>query len=215
MNWKWQLAQQLEWRWWNRYLSAQAPETYLQWKRNYWQQLLQRTGQHWPPGTSVLDAGCGPAGIFIALEHCHVDAVDPLLTRYDQLPHFRGEDYPWVRFYASTLEAWEPTTSYDVVCCLNAINHVQDLELGMRKLCAAAKPGATLLVSIDAHRYGWFKHLLRWLPLDALHPHQHSAAEYARMLEAEGCTVVQRIRYERGFWFDYYILIATKHDTAV
>lgn len=216
MNWRWQLAQQLEWRWWLRYLQPKDPVSYLNWKRSYWHKMLENTDLHWPKGSSILDAGCGPAGIFMVLEHCQVDAVDPLLEQYAaRLPHFDPALYQHVRFHAQALEDWTPRQQYDGVCCLNAINHVRDLQGSIQKLMAAAKPGAPLLVSIDAHRYRAFKFLLRWFPVDALHPHQYSEAEYRTMLENAGCRIRKSIRYQRGFWFDYYVLIAEKHGEAL
>ena len=153
MNRRWQIAQYFEIRWWKRYLGNKDKAAYLEWKRAYWHAFLEKCSFSVSSGQKVLDAGCGPAGIFIILEAQTVDALDPLLERYEaSLPHFSRADYPDVRFLPVLLENIEEKARYDVVFCLNAINHVADIERALQQLAIAAKPGARMLISTDAHR---------------------------------------------------------------
>ena len=109
MQLRWQIAQFFEMRWWRRYLSGKEKDAYLDWKKNYWRALLDRLDLSIPNGATVLDAGCGPAGIFTVLPTNKVDALDPLLDQYERhLPHFRKSDYPQVHFICAPLEQFEP-----------------------------------------------------------------------------------------------------------
>ena len=66
MSIRWKIAQFTERLWWKNYLRGKSPEDYLRWKQNYWLNFLQACGieQNLLHGQNVLDAGCGPAGIF-------------------------------------------------------------------------------------------------------------------------------------------------------
>lgn len=208
MAWRWKIAQAAEWRWWKRYLKGKNPEEYLHWKRQYWRTLIQELQLDLPSRIRCLDAGCGPAGIFMVLEQQVVAAVDPLLERYEaELAHFDHKNYPWVHFASQPLEVFEPQQPFDCVFCLNAINHVEDLELCWKRLKAAVKPGGTLVVSIDAHNHIFFKHLFRWLPGDILHPHQYDLEEYQQMVTQDGWKLQQVHLKDQHFFFNYYVLV--------
>lgn len=224
MNLRWRIAQFFEVRWWQRYLRQRDKTSYLDWKRRYWFDFLKKSGIQIPPGATVLDAGCGPAGIFTVLEQQTVDALDPLLDRYEKrLPHFRRSDYPNVRFFNQALEIFDPTNEsagatnsrsgtrcYDFVFCLNALNHVADLPRCLNQLVALTKPGGTLAVSIDAHNHRWLKHLFRLVPGDILHPHQFGLEEYKAMLTTRGILLEQTFLTKKGGIFNYYLLKGKK-----
>lgn len=209
---KWRLAQQLELRWWERYLKGRDPEDYLAWKREYWRGFLEPLWPelNLPEGGNVLDAGCGPAGVFTVLPGFKVTAIDPLLNEYDRrLEHFSRSDYPWVRFEAVTLESFHADRPFDVVFCLNAINHVSDLDAALDSLFKSVAAGGRLVLSVDCHRYGALKRLFRLVPGDALHPHQHSLDDYRSMVTALGGSVVACRLQKRTAVFDYYVLVIT------
>ncbi|MFT5764466.1 MAG: 2-polyprenyl-3-methyl-5-hydroxy-6-metoxy-1,4-benzoquinol methylase [Saprospiraceae bacterium] len=208
-NIRWKIAQAAEIRWWQGYLGKKPKADYLKWKKEYWQNLLKDTAVLLHPGDQVLDAGCGPAGIFMIFEDQDVDAMDPLLDQYsEKLDHFKKADYPKVNFYSEPLETFQARLPYDKVFCLNAINHVADLERCFDKLVQFVKPGGTLVVSIDAHNYWGFKKIFRLLPGDILHPHQYDLKEYQKMLTDRNCEVQKSILYKKEFFFDYYIIVA-------
>ena len=66
---KWKIAQTLEYKWWQNYLKKKNTAEYLSWKETYWNNLLAEIAAFLPllKGNKILDAGCGPAGIFMAL----------------------------------------------------------------------------------------------------------------------------------------------------
>ena len=211
MSLRWKIAQAAEIRWWQNYLKKRPKADYLIWKRKYWKALLSRLNLTILRGEKVLDAGCGPAGIFMVLEEFQTDAMDPLLDDYEKkLDHFSKSQYPNVRFFNEPLETFSPNERYKKVFCLNAINHVADLDLCFDKLVDFTEDGGTMIVSIDAHNFTFFKKIFRVLPGDILHPHQFNLEEYQRMIIDRGCKLEQSILYREDFFFNYYILIFTK-----
>jgi trans-aconitate methyltransferase len=211
MNFRWRVAQFFEIRWWRSYLRTKDKTRYYDWKRAYWRDFLQKSGIEPPKKCRVLDAGCGPAGIFTILETDHIDALDPLLGRYEQyLTQFRRADWPHVYFVQNTLEAYTPTAPYDLIFCLNVINHVESLPASLDRLVAWLAPDGTLALSIDAHNWPLLKHAFRLLPGDILHPHQHDLTEYTRMLTERGLVVERSIRIKHEFIFDYHLLVARR-----
>lgn len=212
-SWKWRLAQWLEVRWWQQYLKKKDIEQYLHWKRSYWNEFLVKVGHEFHPqmGAEVLDAGCGPAGIFMVLHHQKLTAIDPLIYHYSQhIRQFDPEWYPWVDFKNQTLEQKLPLNFFDKVYCLNVINHVHSANESMKNMHDALREGGHLVVSIDVHRYKWVRDFFRLIPLDALHPHQATAKDYIKMCEKSGLTLVKRFTFQKGVIFNYDVMIFVK-----
>ena len=210
---RWKTAQFFEIRWWKRYLGNKDKTAYLNWKKAYWRDFLEKSGIEPQPGMRVLDAGCGPAGIFTIFPDQITDAVDPLLDQYErELPHFTPSDWPAVRFHRQPLETYHSDAPYPLVFCLNAINHVEDLPLCLSRLSELTGQGGTLALSIDAHNYGWLKRIFRLQPADILHPHQYDLEEYAQMLTANGFVIQRTVLIKKEWIFNYYLLVAEKNQ---
>ncbi|MBC8046677.1 MAG: methyltransferase domain-containing protein [Fimbriimonadaceae bacterium] len=210
---KWNIAQKAELRWWENYLKVKDVEQYHIWKKKYWQKLLDLIALTCPVSQDmhVLDAGCGPSGIFMNLEKCHVFALDPLLDAYDKnLQHFKKSNFPYVKFYSMPLEKFSSGKKYDIVFCMNAINHVSDLKGCYDLLADHVKPGGKLVVTIDAHNYSFFKNLFRIIPGDILHPHQYDLEEYEAFLTDRNFKILQSENLKQKFFFDHYIQVAEK-----
>ncbi|MBK6730261.1 MAG: methyltransferase domain-containing protein [Bacteroidetes bacterium] len=210
---KWNIAQKAELQWWENYLKGKNVEEYHAWKRKYWQGLLDKISSVCPieNGMSVLDAGCGPAGVFMNLQQCKVDAIDPLLDNYNKtLPHFKTADYPYVTFFNTPMEQFATDNKYDIVFCMNAINHVIDIKHSYQLLGKWVKPGGKLVVTIDAHNHSFFKHLFRLIPGDILHPHQYDLKEYAAFITDNGFKMLQTEKLKSEFFFDHYMQVAEK-----
>lgn len=218
MTFRWKIAQAAEIRWWQNYLKNKSTTEYAEWKTQYWEKLLNETGlsslndtETLAKSLRILDAGCGPAGIFMIFKKQQVDALDPLLDEYEaKLPHFKKSLYPNVTFLSQPLETFVIRNEYDTVFCLNAINHVADLDKCFDILVNAVKSGGYLVVSIDAHNYGLLKTLFQTIPGDILHPHQYDLQEYNEMLTARGCIIEKTILKKKEFIFNYYILVLRK-----
>lgn len=212
VNLKWKLAQKLEYQWWIQYLKKKNPSEYLDKKIQYWNKILGAIEDvvAIQPTDTILDAGCGPAGIFIALHNNKVEAIDPLLSKYVNLPVFKPSNFEWTNFRNIPIESLEDKEKYDVVFCLNAINHVNDINLCCKNLVDSLKPNGFLIMSTDAHRHPILKKIFQLLPGDMLHPIQLDINEYTAFFEKNQMQLVKKILYKRESIFDYYILIAQK-----
>lgn len=205
---RWKVAQYIEIRWWQNYLKNKSTEDYSKWKTNYWRDFLKNIAIIPEPGTTALDAGCGPAGIFTVLDGLQVDAIDPLLDTYaEKLPHFKKANYPYVTFQSVPLEEFRADKLYDLIFCLNAINHVNDIDIALDNLISCLKSDGQAVISIDVHNHGFFKHLFRLVPADILHPHQDDLQDYRNMFEARGLKILREVRCEKRFLFDYYAVV--------
>jgi 2-polyprenyl-6-hydroxyphenyl methylase/3-demethylubiquinone-9 3-methyltransferase len=208
---KWKLAQSIELRWWKNYLGDKNPTEYAAWKKQYWQNLLSKIETlKFTDGLEVLDCGCGPAGVFMAMpENAKVDAEDPLLLDYEtNLTHFKQSNYPLIKFFAVPLEDFNPSKKYDLIFCMNAINHVSDINFCYDKLCSMLKPNGQLVITIDAHNHSFFKNLFRAIPGDVLHPHQYDLNEYNQFLTSRNLKIVKTEKLKSEFFFNHYLQVA-------
>lgn len=210
MNLRWKIAQAAEIRWWQRYLHNKDQAVYRAAKQAYWHRVLDQLGIKPQAGDRILDAGCGPAGIFMILNKNQVDAVDPLIARYEHLPHFDKNDFPNVRFINRPLELFNEESTYDIVFCMNAINHVAYLHKSLDNLMAALAPGGRLILAVDVHRHDFLKTIFRSIPGDILHPHQHSLDDYIQLLKQRDGQILKTVCLKPGRIFDYFAIIATK-----
>lgn len=206
MQIRWKIAQNAELRWWKNYLKDKDEQAYLTWKRSYWQEFLNRCAIHVTPDMDILDIGCGPAGIFLNMPPGKCIAVDPLMDRYIQ-------EFPWLKSYAHAqlasgrLEDFDSLKKFDLIFCLNAVNHVADWAKSMRSLWDSLKPGATLVLSSDVHRFPWLKYPFRLFQGDILHPQQHDLKDYLTFFRTEfGEKALQRSDlYKVDGLFLYYV----------
>ncbi|MCW3127981.1 MAG: Methyltransferase type 11 [Bacteroidetes bacterium] len=224
MSIRWKIAQWFELRWWQRYFEGKNKAQYYGWKRKYWNDLLDKLADVLPLDSAKLiaDLGCGPAGIFIVFGpqtpkggfntnegETKVVAADPLLNEYAAtLGFFDQKDFPYTTFVNQSLEDFSPAEKFDIVFCMNAINHVADINRAYDKLVGAAKDGGSVVVSIDAHNHSFFKHLFRLVPGDILHPHQYDLEEYNGFLTSRGCTVTKTVLIKKEFFFSHYVVVA-------
>ena len=209
-KWRWNAAQFAERKWWQNYLKDKNVSEYLAWKKNYWQGLLDLCLHHFKIASAdtILDAGCGPAGMFMLFPYHQTVAFDPLLESYENdLPHFKKTMYPMVRFLETGLEEFRLNERFNIIFCMNAINHVHDINLSYDRLMEHAAPGAYVVITIDAHNHSFFKHLFRLVPGDILHPHQYDLNEYKKLMTDRGCDIVATEHLKHEFFFDHYMLI--------
>jgi SAM-dependent methyltransferase len=210
MSKRWEIAQWFELRWWQRYFSGKDKNQYYNWKRAYWNNLLATIADVLPLGEAhlIADLGCGPAGIFTIFPDKEVVAVDPLLDQYAQtLSFFDKEDFPCTTFINQSLEDFVTDKKADIVFCMNAINHVADINKAYDRLVDATDNGGSIVVSIDAHNHSFFKYLFRLVPGDILHPHQYDLAEYDAFLTSRGCIVMKTVLIKKEFFFSHYVVV--------
>lgn len=208
---RWRVAQFLERQWWRRYLRGKPAAKYLRDKKAYWQRTLEQLDWESVPGRKVLDAGCGPAGVYIYLNDIEsVTALDPLLDSYEaELSIFRRQDYPNVKFLAQPLEEeFDTESAFDAIYCFNAINHVSDWDAAIDALTSHARPGTRLLMTSDVHRHKLLLPIFKALPGDALHPQQHGPEAYRNAMQQRGWRIEREDVLRREFIFDYTAWVA-------
>lgn len=216
---RWHIAQYFERRWWKRYLQDKPADEYLDWKRGYWNNIIQRLGWSHPDMAEqlkqqdllVLDAGCGPAGIFLSLPEHRVTAVDPLWSYYaKEFDQFNYHRLTNVQFKTAGLEAFKSAGTFDLICCMNALNHVSDIELATKNLAESLKPDGWMALTLDAHNYKLLRHVFRAIPGDILHPHQYTWGDYLKLFERNGLQYVSTQKIKRGFIFDHELILFRK-----
>lgn len=210
---KWNIAQWCEKQWWKLYLRNKPIEEYIAWKSNYWNQFLQKnTTFNTKKFNSILDAGCGPAGIFIAFSNIkNVVAIDPLINFYEkEISHFLPQMYPNVKFKNTTIENYKNDEKHDAVFCLNAINHVENIKLSLNAINNSMKSNATLYLSVDTHNYNTLKKIFQLLPGDVLHPHQYDLNTYIELLKNAQFEISKTVLIQKEFIFSYYLIEAIK-----
>jgi len=213
MGIRWKAAQFVEVLWWRVYLRKKDKREYLRRKKIYWQQQIDDCADalQITPNSTIIDMGCGPAGIFIMYGDRPVVAVDPLLDKYEAtLPMFDKADYPNVQFITAPIESFATHATFDYVFCMNAINHVSDIRAGFKKLADLAGQHGTIIVSIDTHNHQFLKQIFRMSPGDILHPHQYDLAEYKAFLQDLGFNITKTIFLSKGTIFNHYILIGKR-----
>jgi len=210
-NIRWKIAQWAERIWWKRYLKNKSVADYLRWKQDYWKGFLEKINisKKEIEQKKIIDLGCGPAGIFILFDQA--TAVDPLLDKYDKdLAHFSKEQYPKNKFINASIEDYQPQEPFDTIFCINAINHVSDMQKGIAKLRDCATKNSRLVISIDAHNHNFLKKVFQLLPGDILHPHQYNLQEYKDKIEAEGWKITNTVEMDTALIFNYYVLVAER-----
>ncbi len=98
-------------------------------------------------GKKVLDIGCGPRG---SLEWATMAAervgLDPLVSDYLRL----GADRHSMKYVEAPSEKIPfPDGHFDIVTCLNALDHVDDLEQTMAEIKRVTRKGGLFLVSVE------------------------------------------------------------------
>ncbi|MBL7800422.1 MAG: class I SAM-dependent methyltransferase [Chitinophagales bacterium] len=212
---RWKIAQWFELQWWKRYLTGKSKEEYIAWKTNYWLLLmrtleLERTIEE---ANTIIDFGCGPFGLPLANQQWkkELTAVDPLLDEYAiTIPFFDKHDYSGTHFITQSMEDFSSPEKFDLVFCMNAINHVHSMDKAFDVVVGSTQQNSKIVVSIDAHNFSFFKFLFRLIPGDILHPHQYDLKEYSSFLESRNCKIEQAVCIKQEFFFDHYVLVARK-----
>jgi 2-polyprenyl-3-methyl-5-hydroxy-6-metoxy-1,4-benzoquinol methylase len=212
---RWKIAQVFEYLWWKKYLHRKDPQIYLKNKKEYWTNLFNTIKEsiEISPKTKILDAGCGPSGIYMIFNDQQVTAVDPLLNRYEALNVFSKNLYPNVEFIEAPLELFNPKEKFDLVFCMNVINHVSQIELAAQNLTNSLKPGGKMIVTVDAHNKNFLKKIFQKIPGDILHPHQLDEKDYISVFEKSGLSFVSSSFLKRDFIFSHLLLMFEKRNT--
>ncbi len=106
-------------------------------------------GREFFAGKRIIDVGCGPRGsLEWATDASERVGLDPLVGQYRMLGiHRHAMSY----VDAPAEQMPFPDGSFDVISCLNALDHVEDVAQTVREISRVASSGATLLLLTDVN----------------------------------------------------------------
>ena len=108
-----------------------------------------------PAGARVLDAGCGSGRTLVELER--YGAVSGVELSPDAAAVARERCPGEVVIGRLEQLPWEDRT-FDLITCLDVIEHTPDDRVTLRELRRVAKPGARLVVTVPAYNALWSEH---------------------------------------------------------
>jgi SAM-dependent methyltransferase len=129
-------------------------------ERHWWYRGRRRMlaalleGVELPPQARILDAGCGSGRTLDELARygrAHGVELNPLGLA---AARSRGHEVEQAAVEAIPFE----DASFDLVTCLDVIEHTDDDVAALRELRRVARPGGRLVVSVPAHPRLWSQH---------------------------------------------------------
>jgi SAM-dependent methyltransferase len=108
-----------------------------------------------PPGAQILDAGCGSGRTMddlAAYGEVHGFDLNPL-----GVEHARGRGHADVRVSRLEEMPWDDD-SFDLVTCLDVVEHTPDDVVSFRELLRVTRPGGHLVVTVPAYQFLWSSH---------------------------------------------------------
>ena len=108
-----------------------------------------------PAGARILDAGCGSGRTLLELQRygeIHGIELDPDAARVAQDRNVaevrvgRLEELPW------------PPGTFDLITCLDVVEHTPDDLVTLRELRRVSAPGGWLLATVPAYQALWSRH---------------------------------------------------------
>ena len=178
----------------SEYLSMYRLEDTYWWfiaRRRFVAQLLRqrRTNQR----AKILDVGCGTGATLELLQQFgRATGVDPHLPAVEICSLERGlpvqqaqvEDLPF------------PDGSFDVVTCLDVLEHTDDDIMALREIRRVCAPGATFIAMVPAYGFLWSEHD------EALkHRRRYTAHELRNKMTSAGFDVVSSTYFITTLFF--------------
>jgi ubiquinone/menaquinone biosynthesis C-methylase UbiE len=158
----------------------------------FWhEQEFRILDEHFPieGSPTVLDAACGQARFsrYFARKGCRVHALDinaKMLETARGLAQEAGLA-DRIEFFEGDVETFASSgTSYDVVCCMDAMEHMDDLDLAVRNLTGMLKKGGHFITTYTSKEsvYGMLRGLYTF---------------YAYNLKRDGVDIAEAYSFKR------------------
>lgn len=101
-------------------------------------------------GKKVLDIGCGPHGGLIGFTDCDKYGVDHLIEEYKKIGY--PLDKHGIIYYQATSEKLPfPDSYFDVVVCVNALDHFDSLKETIKEISRVLKKRGKFIGQINFH----------------------------------------------------------------
>ena len=135
-----------------------------------------------PAPARILEVGCGAGGnLQLLLPLGEVSALEP----DDESRAYVADRYR-MKVEGGLLPGGlpYPPESFDLVCCFDVIEHVDDDAGSVAALARLVKPGGAMLTTVPAYQWMWSRH-------DEAHHHKrrYALAAYRKLFEQAGLTV--------------------------
>lgn len=198
---RWESAQQYERGYWDGVATriAAGSVSQLDWYRWRADQLVSRLrglGLDALAGGAarVIEVGSGPVGVVGFFPAAERVAIDPLESHYASNPTLAALRNPAVEYRPGSVEALPADSArYDLAIIENCIDHVRDVQGGMRELKRVLHASGTLYLTVNCRsRWGFVAHrALSRLRVDTGHPHTFTPRRVQRLLRNHRFTALQ------------------------
>jgi SAM-dependent methyltransferase len=183
----------------DRWLSAQEQEKkgvesaddikeWLRVRRHTWSSLIDLLKNEIPLDDSkrILDVGCGPTSIFLALRSGEKYAIDPNLERLLALHPFimDVEEYKDVNFIPKPIEEIASDKKFDLIFMINVLDHIGVVNSVMDKIGELLSPSGTIVVIVDCYADRVVKNILNFFDVDLPHPHHFIVEDIVKLFSS-------------------------------
>ena len=131
----------------------------------------------------ILDIGCGPTSVFLALRGGEKYVVDPTLERLFQLHPFMREveEYRDVNFVSRPIEETTFDKQFDLIFTINALDHVGALKPVIDKIDELLTACGILVIIVDCYADRAVRNIMSFFDVDLPHPHHFIVEDIARL----------------------------------
>ncbi len=192
---KWETAQKHELYCWVSIIDKLRDEKYLSVKSEFWEKTLDELGFYKRFSSKekikIIDIGCGPSGILINLakskagKNWDLKGIDPLINEYLKIsPSIKELPVSWEN---TKLETFNSNERYNVVFCLNAADHCDNLKEFINALDRLLEDDGVCYFSVNCHIKNSTAKLWRKCNkiIDPMHPFQYTVDEYKELLSGK------------------------------
>ena len=133
----------------------------------------------------LLDVGSGPEGILHELKAKEKYAIDPLMDEYKKMG-YKISDNNVIPIQGSAEELSDYNDKFDIIFCLNALDHMYDIAQAVRSMYSALVDKGFLVLLTDLRTED---------QLDCFHKMSLSTPELTALLESSSFVVRDQMKF--------------------